>query len=405
MITKAIDWSRADLKVDSQIESKVQAILTSIRNEGDSAIEGFSLEFDQQPVKVIDLKPFEDYQLKDDLANSIQLAANRIEKFALFQKQGIRSESFSDEFGCYGQVVSPIERVGAYIPGGRYPLISTALMTLIPAKVAGSPVRIACSPSSHPAILAAASLAGATQFIQLGGVQAIGALAYGYQDNLPVDVVVGPGNAWVNEAKKQLQSQVKIDGLAGPSELLALCDGEQPIEWLAFDVLAQAEHDPLACSLIVSDDSNWLVSMLSFLEKNSETNKLLQQKQIELIYAESVEELVQFSNQYAPEHLMHCHPQVDQKRLINYGSLFIGANSAVALGDYITGPNHTLPTLAYARQNGGLNVNVFLRVLTTQTVNDLGRMKLSKLAMPIAKAEGLNYHFKSLQLRSNPNQP
>lgn len=399
MIIRAQDWSRSNLKVDNQIESKVQAILTSIRNEGDSAIDRFSLEFDQQPVKVIDLKPFEDYQLKDDLANSIKMAASRVEKFALFQKRGSRSESFSDEFGCYGQVVSPIERVGAYIPGGRYPLISTALMTLVPAKIAGSPIRIACSPSNHPAILAAASLAGATQFIQLGGVQAIGALAYGYQDNKPVDVIVGPGNAWVNEAKKQLQAQVKIDGIAGPSELLALCDGDQPIEWLAFDALAQAEHDPLACSLIVSDDSNWLVSMLSFLEKNSETKKLLQQKQIELVYAESVEELVKFSNQYAPEHLMLCHQNIDPAMLSNYGSLFVGANSAVALGDYISGPNHTLPTLGYARQNGGLNVNTFLRILTTQTVNEAGRQALSKIAMPIASAEGLNYHYKSLQVR------
>ena len=126
---------------------------------------------------------------------------------------------------------------------------------------------------------------------------------------------------------------------------------------------------------------------------------MLQQKQIELVYAESVEELVQFSNQYAPEHLMLCHQQVDQQRLINYGSLFIGANSAVALGDYITGPNHTLPTLGYARQNGGLNVNTFLRILTTQTVNEVGRQALSKIAMPIARAEGLHYHYESLRVR------
>ena len=138
-------------------------------------------------------------------------------------------------------------------------------MTLIPAKVAGSPVRIACSPSSHLAILAAASFAGATQFIQVGGVQAIGALAFGYAGNDPVDVIVGPGNAWVNEAKKQIQSFIKIDGLAGPSELLAICDGDQPIEWLALDALAQAEHDPMACSLIVSDNECWLAKMLNFL--------------------------------------------------------------------------------------------------------------------------------------------
>ncbi len=399
MIIKAKDWSRAALKVDADIEKKVQGILASIRNGGDSVIDRYSMEFDQQSVTVIELKPFGDYQLAADLANSIKLAAGRIEKFALFQKQRICSESFSDEFGRYGQVVSPIERVGAYIPGGRYPLISTALMTLIPAKVADSPIRIACSPSDHPAILAAASLAGATQFIQIGGVQAIAALAYGYRGELPVDVLVGPGNAWVNEAKKQLQSQVKIDGLAGPSELLALCDANQPIEWLAFDALAQAEHDPLACSLIVSDDFNWLSSMLNYLKNSDDMIKLLQQKQIELVYAETVEELIQFSDGYAPEHLMLCHQKIEQQSLSNYGSLFIGANSAVALGDYIAGPNHTLPTLGYARQNGGLNVNTFLRILTTQTVTEAGRQALSKMAMPIAKAEGLNYHYDSLRVR------
>ena len=401
MIIKAEEWSRQKLKTDIDLENKVQEILKSIQLKGDPEIERYSLEFDQQAVKVIELKPFEDYQLDSDLASSIQFAADRIEKFARFQKEGNLSRTFTDDFGTYGQIVSPIERVGAYIPGGRYPLISTALMTLIPAKVAGSPIRVACSPSDHPAILAAASLAGATQFIQIGGVQAIAALAFGYKNILPVDVIVGPGNAWVNEAKKQVQSRVKIDGLAGPSELLAICDSKQPIEWLALDALAQAEHDPLACSLIVSDDIDWLNKMSNFLEEKSETKKLLQQKQIELIVVGSVGEAVEFSNRYAPEHLMLCHQSIQSDSLVNYGSLFIGANSAVALGDYITGPNHTLPTLGYSRQNGGLNVNTFLRSLTSQRVSDQGRETLSKIAMPIAQAEGLSYHYESLRVRGS----
>jgi len=399
MIIEAKNWSRPILATDGNLANKVQNILSSIQTEGDGAVDRYSLEFDDQPVKMIVLKPFKDYQLEPNLSESIKLAAKRIEKFARFQKEGNVSRTFTDEFGTYGQVVSPIEKIGAYIPGGRYPLISTALMTLIPAKVAGSPIRIACSPSDNPAILAAASLAGATQLVQVGGVQAIGALAFGYKDIIPVDVIVGPGNAWVNEAKKQVQSQVKIDGLAGPSELLAICDNQQPIEWLALDALAQAEHDPLACSLIVSDDLAWLNKMLNFLESKKETNKLLQQKQIELILAESTKEAIEFSNQYAPEHLVLCHQFISSESLINYGSLFIGADSAVALGDYITGPNHTLPTLGYAKQSGGLNVNTFLRCLTIQEVNDIGRQELSKVAMPLAKAEGLNYHYESLRAR------
>lgn len=400
MIIKAAEWSRRELKVDPEIELKVKVILQEIQSEGDSAVNKYSSLFDQQPVCEIDLKPFEDYSLEPKLARAIKLAAKRIERFADFQMEGVSSKTFEDEYGTYGQVIEPIERIGVYIPGGRFPLISTALMTLIPAKVAGSKVRIACSPSDNPALLAAASLAGATKFLQVGGVQAIAAMAFGYQQDAPVDAVVGPGNAWVNEAKKQIQSRVKIDGLAGPSELLALCDGEQPIKWLALDALAQAEHDPIACSLIVSDDSNWLVSMLSYLENNKSMKLLLENRQIELIYAESTEQLIQFSDDYAPEHLMLCHKDIGANQLRDYGSLFIGSNSAVALGDYITGPNHTLPTLGYAKQNGGLNVATYLRVLTSQDVNEHGRIELSAQAMEIAKAEGLDYHFQSLKIRT-----
>ncbi|MCP4270808.1 MAG: histidinol dehydrogenase, partial [Gammaproteobacteria bacterium] len=187
---------------------------------------------------------------------------------------------------------------------------------------------------------------------------------------------------------------------AGPSELLAICDSNQPVDWLAYDALAQAEHDPLACSLVISDDQNWLEQLSTYLQSNTEFSSLLSNKQIELIYAGNKEELISFSEQYAPEHLMLCHNMIDADELTNYGSLFIGANSAVALGDYITGPNHTLPTLGFARQTGGLNINTFVRILTTQTVNDHGRKVLSKSAMPIAKAEGLINHYESLKLRS-----
>ena len=399
MIIKIQDWKRKSLACDPELASKVSEMLARIQADGDQVIDAMAQEFDQQKVEEIQLKAFEDYQLEPELANAIKIAASRIQRFAEFQKQGLDCRTFTDEYGEFGQVVEPIERIGAYIPGGRFPLISTALMTLIPAKVAGSKVRIACSPSDNPALLAAASLAGATKFIKVGGVQAIAALAFGYADETSVDVVVGPGNAWVNEAKKQLQGKVKIDGLAGPSELLALCDGEQPIEWLAFDALAQAEHDPMACSIIVSDDSNWLVSMLSYLESKENTKELLKRNQIELVYAKNQQQMIEFSEHYAPEHLMLCHSKINSSSLSNYGSLFVGANSAVALGDYITGPNHTLPTLGYARQNGGLNVATFLRFLTIQTVNQQGRKELSKQAEKIADAEGLEFHAQSLKIR------
>ncbi len=411
MIINAKQWQRRGLVLscensaasssneDSTIEKKVSKILSDIQKNGDEAIERYAMEFDQIAVRRIELKPFAEYGLSEELADAIQLAAKRIERFAEFQKEGLQSRSFSDETGSYGQVVKPIERVGAYIPGGRYPLISTALMTLIPARAAGCAIRIACSPSDNPALLAAASLAGATEFIQVGGVQAIGALSMGYQQTGAVDLIVGPGNAWVNEAKKQIQSRVKIDGLAGPSELLAICDENQPIEWLALDALAQAEHDPMACSLVVSDNQDWLERLQLFLESRDDMKTLIENQQIELIFADDKSTLIRFSDNYAPEHLMLCHESIEQENLSNYGSLFVGANSAVALGDYITGPNHTLPTLGYARQTGGLNVQTYLKVLTTQNVNDVGRRSLASAAMAIANAEGLNYHFESLKVR------
>jgi histidinol dehydrogenase len=400
MIIKAADWQRVTLESSDDVSAKVTTMLSQIKAEGDQKIDQLAMQFDNIKPTVIKLKPFEDYQLDTELAESIKLAHKRIEAFAIFQLKGVKSNSYCDDFGTFGQVVSPIEKIGAYIPGGRFPLISTALMTLVPAKVAGSKIRVACSPSINPALLAAASLAGATEFIQIGGVQAIAALAYGYQETSAVDLIVGPGNIWVNEAKKQVQGSVKIDGLAGPSELLALCDSNQPVEWLAWDALAQAEHDPLACSLIVSDDQNWLTKLNRYIEGNKAFSTLIINNQIELIHTESIQQAIQFSEDYAPEHLMLCHEAITESDLTNYGSLFIGANSAVALGDYITGPNHTLPTLGFARQTGGLSVNTFVRIKTIQQVTELGRKALSKSAMPLAKAEGLVNHFESLKIRS-----
>ncbi len=399
MITNVDSWLRPSWNENTLIENSVKQILDDIQVRGDLAIEHYADKFDQVKPCVIELESFEQYPLDPDLANALKFSANRIEAFARFQKEGIQSRYFSDEFGTFGQVVSPTERVGCYIPAGRYPLISTALMTLIPARVAGCKSRIACSPSNDPAILAAASLGGATQFIHLGGVQAIGALTFGYDQMAAVELIVGPGNAWVNEAKKQVQGRVKIDSLAGPSELLAICDASQPVEWIALDALAQAEHDPLACSLILSDNQNWLLELEQYLLKNTNTQKLLKEQQIELLYADSTQELIDFSHDYAPEHLMLCHDKISSDQLTNYGAIFLGVNSAVALGDYVSGPNHTLPTLASAKQTGGLSVTSFLKTSTVQKINDSGRKVLSQHAMSMAQAEGLKFHYESLKIR------
>ncbi len=399
MIVNASEWVRPAFDSDSAIETNVRNMLTDCQRRGEKAIDEYSLKFDGIKPKTIELKPFDDYTLDAELKVAIRQAAKRIKRFARFQSETLTSHQFSDDCGEFAQVVTPIERAGCYIPGGRFPLISTALMTLIPAKVAGCPSRVAVSPSAHPALLAAASLAGATQFVQIGGVQAIAALAMGYSSIEPVDIIVGPGNAYVNEAKAQLQRKVKIDGLAGPSEMLALCDDKQPIEWLALDALAQSEHDPMALSVLVSDSKRWLERVESFLRSDDKYRSLINNQQIALVLADNVEQMIAVSESFAPEHLMLCDKRITSKQLSHYGSLFVGANSAVALGDYCSGPNHTLPTIGYARQSGGLNVQSFLRIQTVQAISDSGRSELARLAMPIAREEGLNFHFDSLKVR------
>lgn len=399
MIVNSSDWTRPKLNSDNAIEANVRAILADCQQRGKLAIDEYSNKFDGFKPSFIKLKPFDDYALEPELKVAIRQAAKRIKRFARFQNETLMSQQFSDRLGEYSQIITPIERAGCYIPGGRFPLISTALMTLIPAKVAGCQSRIAMSPSDHPALLAAASLAGATQFIKVGGVQAIAAMAFGYDSVEPVDIVVGPGNAYVNEAKAQLQRKIKIDGLAGPSEMLALCDNQQPIEWLALDALAQSEHDPMALSVLVSDNESWLKKVERFLQSDKKYHALVSNKQIALVLANDVDDMVQISERFAPEHLMLCDERISEKQLSHFGSLFVGANSAIAMGDYCSGPNHTLPTIGYARQSGGLNVQTFQRIQTVQTINNIGRAELANLAMPIAKEEGLMFHYQSLKVR------
>ncbi len=401
MIIKTSQWQRPIHSQSEKVKQQVTDILQTIRHQGDQAIEHFAVQFDGHLPKEIPLKNFDDYSLDTQLKQSIIESEKRIETFAAFQRSTIQEKSFSDDYGEYAQVIHPIENIAAYIPGGRYPLISTALMTLLPAKIAGCKKRIACSPSDHPAILAAASLAGATDFIQIGGTQAIAAMAYGYKKSPPVDLIVGPGNAWVSEAKSQVQSIVKIDGVAGPSELLALCNDQQPVEWLCYDALAQSEHDPMAISIIVSDSESWLQQVFNFLNNLEEGKQLLKHQQVVLLLADSIDEMIQISEQFAPEHLMLCDQRIDKTQLTHYGSLFIGSHSAVAYGDYCTGPNHTLPTSGFARQSGGLSVHTFLRLQTQQCINHKGRQALAQMALPVSEAEGLKQHSHSMIVRLN----
>ena len=394
-----LDWQRPVLDDEGEVASLVAKILQDIRQQGDQKIDELSVQYDSFKPEVIPLKAFSDYQLEPKLKQAIEDAAARIERFCLFQKSQLTDQRFSDETGEYGFCYKPIERIGAYIPGGRFPLISTALMTLIPATLAGCQSRVACSPSAHPAILAAASLAGATQFIRLGGIQAIAALANGYQDIKPVDMIVGPGNQYVNQAKLLLQNKVSIDVAAGPSELLILADEDSNIEWLLADMLAQAEHDPDAISILVSRNEQWLEKVQRLAEKTNET-KAIFTKQIVLLKADTSEQMIEFSDSYAPEHLLLSDNSIKPSDLNHYGSLFIGDNSAVAYGDYCSGPNHTLPTMGTARRSSGLSVLSFMKLQSLQSIHSQGRAILSTIGEQLAQAEQLNWHQHSMQIRN-----
>ena len=293
----------------------------------------------------------------------------------------------------------PVASVGAYVPGGRHPLVSTALMTLVPARVAGVETRVAVSPSDHPAVLAACSLAGATAFVRMGGAQAIGALAYGSRWAPAVDMIVGPGNAWVNAAKSLVQGTVGIDTLAGPSEVLVLAGPDADAEWLAWDLLAQAEHDPLAFSVLASWSGDLLDRVRQRLLQISEAAGVIERGGIQLVLADDEAGAVAFSNRMGPEHL-HVHADaIAPEALTSYGSLFLGAESTVALGDYVSGPNHTLPTSGYAAVKGGLSVGDFLRVLTWQRVTPEGLDVLGPAAVRLAEVEGLTAHAESVRVR------
>lgn len=397
-IIKASDFKRPILVNRSDIEDTVANILNDIRLNGDQAVDHWAEQIDGQATQMITLKSFDEYDLETDLKDAIKQAYDRIKAFCEFQIKDLNNDMFDDGIGEFSYIYQPLERIGAYIPGGNYPLISTALMTLVPAQVAGCKHRVACSPSLHPALLAAASLAGATAFMHVGGAQAIGALSYGYSKIAAVDMIVGPGNAYVNAAKAQVQYRTKIDTLAGPSELLIYANTLQNPEWIVFDALAQAEHDVNAISIIVSQSQRLLENLYSCTQVSESGQKLLDNQQIVFIHADDEADAVQLINEYGPEHLL-IGDDIDQQLFHNYGSLFVGENSAVAFGDYCAGPNHTLPTNGSAKNSGGLSVHQFLKVLSVQKINDNGRKKLAKTAAILAEAEGLIFHQKSAEIR------
>jgi len=340
----------------------------------------------------------------------LERTAGRIRRFAEWQLDALRPVAVDVQGGRAGHRLVPVARAGCYAPGGRYPLPSTVLMTAVTARVAGVAEVWVASPKASPLMLAAASVAGADAVLAVGGAQAIGAFAYGAGPVPACDVVAGPGNRWVTAAKALISPQVRIDLLAGPSELLILADGDADPAMVAADLLAQAEHDADAVSVLVStsaslidDVEGALAGQLTGLPTGPVARESLQRAVA--VCASDMAEAIAVSNRIAPEHLQLHVTDADAVAgsLSNFGAIFVGAQSAHVFGDYGAGPNHVLPTGGSARTHSGLSVLSFLRTMTwLRLTPDSGFDQLAADAACLARLEGLEAHARAAEMRSAP---
>lgn len=351
----------------------VNKIIRNVRKKGDSAILKYNIKFDRNYNKKFEVTKEqikEAYkQVDKDTLKAIKYAIRNIKDFAKSQLKQFKDFELKRDYGVIGQKVVPIEKVGCYVPGGNFPLLSSALMSVIPAKIAGVKKIVVCSPKISSEVIVAADLAGANRIFNIGGVQAIAALAYGTKQIPKIDKIVGPGNKFVTEAKRQIFGKVGIDFIAGPSEILVIADKCANTEYIKADLEAQKEHDKDA--------------------------------KAKLIWVEEVgfKQAIEIANKIAPEHLelFVKDPEKYVGKLKNYGSLFIGDESGVVFGDYCSGTNHILPTNEAARYTGGLSVKDFIKIQTYQKIKP--NQELINTAIKLAEVEGLVKHKKSAEIR------
>ena len=402
---------------EAEVHAAVRSILADIRDRGDQAVLDFTLKFDRiQALSVADLEIPRDAldgalaAIPEDARNALKNAAERIREFHLRQKAGSWSYEASDGT-VLGQRVTPLDRVGVYVPGGKASYPSSVLMNVIPAKVAGvgEVVMVVPTPGGerNPLVLAAAAIVGVDRVLTLGGAQAIGALAYGTQSIRRVDKIVGPGNAYVAAAKREVFGLVGIDMIAGPSEILIICDGKTPAEWIAMDMFSQSEHDELAQSILISDDAAYLDQVHSAMERLAEEmprrDIIVQSlaRRGALIHVEDLRAAVDVANLLAPEHLELSveNPEELLQDIRHAGAIFLGRHTPEALGDYCAGPNHVLPTSGTARFSSPLGVYDFQKRSSIVGVTQRGAMELSPMAAILARGEGLVAHARSAEYR------
>lgn len=405
-------FARVEPEVD--VTAVVRDILADVRNRGDAALYDYCRRFDRADLTALEVTPEEwdaaISKVDKKLLAVLEQSAKNIEAF---HRRQVRTDFvLTDRPGMVlGQKITPLQRVGLYIPGGTACYPSSVLMNAIPAKIAGVPERIMVTPANggslNPAILAAAKIAGVNRIFKLGGAQAVAALAYGTESVPRVDKIVGPGNAYVAEAKRQVFGQVSIDMIAGPSEILVVADGTTNPAHLAADLLSQAEHDKLASAVLVTDSRPLAEAVAAEVERQLQ---LLPREEIarasienngKLIVAQSLDQAIDIANEIAPEHLELAvdNPFDHLSKVRNAGSIFLGKYCPEALGDYWAGPNHTLPTMGTARFSSPLSVDDFIKKssFTYYTADALEAVAGDIAAF--AESEGLRGHGRSVQIR------
>ncbi len=392
----------------------VDRILADVRRDGDAAVGHYTSEIDGARVETIEVS---DDEIDDalqvvpkDVLDALRLAHDRIESF---HRRQLRSSWIHvDDAGTLGQILRPLERVGVYTPSGRAPYPSSLLMSAVPARVAGVRHIIACAPpnrdgSISPLILAAARIAGIDQVFKVGGAQAIAAMAYGTESIPAVDKIVGPGNIFVVLAKKRVFGDVDIDQLPGPTETLLIADGSARPDLCAADLLAQAEHDPLASAILLTTSAD-LAEMVK--EQLGEQLPLLERAEIAtdslrrngaIVVVPDLSTAFEIANDYAPEHLclliQDAWSQLDNVK--HAGGIFVGEASPEVLGDYTAGPSHVMPTGRTARFSSPINVEEFIKVISVIGINESGLSKLGPAAAKLARAEGLTAHARAVERR------
>ena len=388
----------------------VKKIIEDVKKNGDKAVRKYTEIFDKIKIKNFKVNKrdiAEAYKKVDkETIKAIKSSARNIREFAGAQFKNFKDFEYTKNGITVGQKIIPIEKIGVYVPGGNYPLPSTALMCIIPAKVAGVKEVIVCSPKIKPVTIVSANLAGADKIFNVGGVQAIAAMAYGTKTIPKVDKVVGPGNIYVTQAKKEIFGDCGIDLLAGPTEILLIADRSSNPKFIAADLLAQAEHDINTKIIFVTDSKELIKNVnneIKFQIKKLETKKIIKEafKKKKVIFVKNLKGAVKIANEVAPEHLalQVKNPRRYLNQLKNYGSLFLGEYSAVAFGDYCSGTNHVLPTDKTSRYTGGLSVKDFLKIQTYQLIDKKGAKNLAKIATKFASLEGLDGHKKSAEIR------